>query len=112
MDIRSLFSAFKDNIVRLFVSDVKVADNKITVTKSGSTTSYDLPKRITIDSELSDTSTNPVQNKAVKAAIPTKVSQYPTTVAISRKWHGQTLMTNRLRLLRAHIIKRPTLLQQ
>lgn len=75
MDIRSLFSAFKDNIVRLFVSDVKVADNKITVTKSGSTTSYDLPKRITIDSELSDTSTNPVQNKAVKAAIPTKVSQ-------------------------------------
>ena len=75
MDIRSLFSAFKDNVVRLFVSDVKVADNKITVTKSGSTTSYDLPSSITIDSELSDTSTNPVQNKVVKAAIPTKVSQ-------------------------------------
>ena len=75
MDIRNLFSTFKDNLVRLFVSDVKVADNKITVTKSGSTTSYDLPSSITIDSELSDTSTNPVQNKVVKAAIPTKVSQ-------------------------------------
>lgn len=75
MDIRSLFSAFRDNIVRLFVSDVAVADNKITVTKSGSTKSYDLPAGLEVDSELSDTSTNPVQNKVVKAAIPTKVSQ-------------------------------------
>lgn len=32
-----------------------------------------LPK-VTIDSQLSDSSTNPVQNKVIKAAIPTKVS--------------------------------------
>ena len=75
LDTLKLFQTFKNQIIKMFVSDVSVNDNQITVTKDGGTTSYTLTAKVDVDDALSTTSTNPVQNKVITAAMPTKVSQ-------------------------------------
>jgi hypothetical protein len=57
-----------------------------------------IPAAITVDSSLSATSTNPVQNKAVKAGLDTKINKYGDTMTGDLSFGG-TASINELRIL-------------
>lgn len=50
-------------------------------------------QKVTIDAELSSTSTNPVQNKVIKAALDNKLSKNETAAAAVKDGAGNTIST-------------------
>ena len=68
-----------------------------TVATSGSyndlTNKPTIPAAITVDAELSDTSTNPIQNKAVKTAIDNVTDSIPKT-SVANTWTAEQSINN------------------
>lgn len=50
-----------------------------------------LMQKVTIDAELSTTSTNPVQNKVIKAALDTKVNKTDKIYEANLAWGGRNI---------------------
>lgn len=68
-------SIFFGKLKPLYLSDISYANDKLTLTKGdGSTVSISLAPSITVDDTLSSSSTNPVQNKVINAALNAKAN--------------------------------------
>lgn len=79
-DVSALLSTKLGVTATAYAATRDGAGNNIVDTYAKKTDIPDIPN-ITVDAELSDTSTNPIQNKAVKTAIDTVTASIPTKVS-------------------------------
>jgi hypothetical protein len=88
VNIRYLNGDLSDKIKRYVtesdLDDINKNIDKIPNQLSNYVTKDELPPQITVDTELSETSENPVQNKVVKSALDNKVNNNDTEVVIGR----------------------------
>lgn len=87
-------SIFFGKLKPLYLSDISYANDKLTLTKGdGSTVSVSLASSITVDDTLSNTSSNPVQNKVIKEALDGKLGKNETAAAATQDGAGNTIST-------------------
>ena len=84
------------NTLVYFAGDTVTANDLaegITATGANGNPIVGIMKKVTIDAELSTTSTNPVQNKVIKEALDTKLGKNDTAAAAIKDGAGNTIST-------------------